>query len=1157
MPQGTLAPPVSDREKPPELPVPSSPYRPPPSAGGLFTRENSPVPQTDSKLLRVPTAPAFRDPLSLARALQPLMQQRLLAGGLQLDEPATVYKIAEERVWWPVTKPVTETWLELALVVDESPSMLIWRRTIKELNQFFKHYGFFRDVHLWGLIEKTALNKRSSSASTTRPAAKEGNLDAEAPEGQTEICLRANPFSRFHTQDLQRPESLIDPNGRRLILIVTDCVDPLWQTSQLLSTLKLWSDKGPTTILQMMPEWLWSRTNLRQATPVNFQSPTAGSANQALDVVLASTTYYRRSKAEKKADIKIPIITLESDRVYLWTRMLTAQGAHHAPGAIFNPRAQRMTVAVQQRQQQKTPSSSTGAFKAQTFRGGASPVARRLASLLAASPTITLPIVRMVQETLLPQSKEIHVAEVLLGGILHPKQLPSLETHPDDVQYQFVDSEIRATLLAEAPVSDTTAVFSRYIEERFNKSLYDFIVELRQLIRSERGSEDELKPIATIAAEVLQYRGSEYADFVREVNERFGKSSGPEGGQQQLHDLPELEPFDFIDAQLVNKLSRNSLPKIPSATLLITIDELTGQSDRYYADGWLVPNPQTYNPSTGVGSVALSILGIGRYIDISNDLQLSRGITVQDIPSAIATFLDQASGSSPKRTFSIHIFLPLSLLNIPIEQIGIPPQSRRRTRLAIGPRCHHVVIRSMSRLQFTRGAARWRSKWNQLQASYQNAAKEVFVSGTGDAAQTYRVLEQALGLKLMNNTFARSTPTEELEVFLATGAPIAIWSRGTEQAEDWDRFIDDHILNGTIEEIPARVLALRRAVVPGRDQSLELRSQMAFLWDDPMLVPPRPGLNPPPLQDESAFPPPLETEEFTIITFDDGDSESESFEFTIATMHHDGNRWEIIRQQQRVYRLIEPLPGDLPLEMVAIPDGTFLMGSPEDELERDRSSESPQHEVSIKWFLMGRYPVTQAQWRAVASLPQIGRQLQRNPSRFKGDNRPVEQVTWDDAVEFCARLSVHSGRQYRLPTEAEWEYACRAGTTTPFHFGETITSELANYKGSTTYDDGPQGEFRRETTPVDHFGIANAFALTDMHGNVWEWCQDHWHDNYNGAPIDGSAWIEGGNLSRRVLRGGSWDNEPWYCRSAYRDGDGPDFDDDPLGFRVVCSALRT
>ncbi|MEL6384848.1 MAG: formylglycine-generating enzyme family protein, partial [Cyanobacteria bacterium J06626_18] len=269
------------------------------------------------------------------------------------------------------------------------------------------------------------------------------------------------------------------------------------------------------------------------------------------------------------------------------------------------------------------------------------------------------------------------------------------------------------------------------------------------------------------------------------------------------------------------------------------------------------------------------------------------------------------------------------------------------------------------------------------------------------------------------------------------------------------------------------------------------------------------------------------------------------------------------RQGENQY-VDEVLAEGLWLRLMLIPAGRFQMGSPEDELDRS-NEEGPLHEVSIPSFTMGKYPVTQAQWRFVAGLPQVQKDLKPDPSRFKGNMRPVEQVSWDDAREFCARLSTYTEREYRLPTEAEWEYACRAGTTTPFHFGATITTELANYRGTDddrigwkgNYGPGPKGEYRKETTPVNHFKVANAFGLCDMHGNVWEWCLDHWHKSYEGAPEDGSAWLTDNENASRVLRGGSWNYDPRNCRSAYRYSDTRDSRLDNIGFRVVSVAPRT
>jgi uncharacterized protein (TIGR02996 family) len=219
-----------------------------------------------------------------------------------------------------------------------------------------------------------------------------------------------------------------------------------------------------------------------------------------------------------------------------------------------------------------------------------------------------------------------------------------------------------------------------------------------------------------------------------------------------------------------------------------------------------------------------------------------------------------------------------------------------------------------------------------------------------------------------------------------------------------------------------------------------------------------------------------------------------------------------------------------------IPPGTFLMGSPPDEEAHCR--DQTQHRVTLtQGFYLGIHPVTQAQWQTV---------LGSNSSHFQGDNLPVDTVSWEDCQAFCQKLGERDGQRFRLPTEAEWEYACRAGTTTPFHFGPTISTEQANYNGNDTYGQGKKGIWRRTTTPIDTFP-ANAWGLFDMHGNVWEWCLDA-YGRYGYKDTNDPLNAKG---DTRVLRGGFWAGRPFRCRAADRVSRAPDFRDSRVGCRVV------
>jgi formylglycine-generating enzyme required for sulfatase activity len=291
-----------------------------------------------------------------------------------------------------------------------------------------------------------------------------------------------------------------------------------------------------------------------------------------------------------------------------------------------------------------------------------------------------------------------------------------------------------------------------------------------------------------------------------------------------------------------------------------------------------------------------------------------------------------------------------------------------------------------------------------------------------------------------------------------------------------------------------------------------------------------------------------------------------SYSFETVKLDKNGNVAARPKGEARSYQ--EDLGGGVLLEMTLVPGGEFMMGSPDSELNH-QSDESPRRRVAVPEFYLGRYEVTQEQWRAVAADKSLKVKIDLNPepSTFKGGGKlPVESISWFEAVEFCARLKKKTGRDYRLPTEAEWEYAARAGAETPFAFGETITPYYVNYDGNYPYIGDEKEFYRQKTVPVDlsdatFAGIPNAFGLYQMHGNVWEWCLDEYKETYNGAPSDGRAVGQTKDVpldaeKARVLRGGSWYSYASNCRSAIRNWNTPRDRSFNLGFRVAVASSK-
>jgi formylglycine-generating enzyme required for sulfatase activity len=723
--------------------------------------------------LRVPDAPSLREPLTLARALKPLMRRMPSGSTLVLDEAATTQQIAETGLWLPVLKPTLEPWLDLELVVDEGISMQIWRHTIGELERLLKNYGIFRDVRVWGLIAD----------------------DPEASDLPRLIQIRRGIGATAKHQSPRSPAELIDPSGRRLILVVSDCVSPQWRDGKLTATLELWAKQGSIAIVQMLPKWLWKRTALGRASEVRLQGLNPGEFNQKL--IAKGVSLW--DELEETRGVKVPIFTLEPDRVATWAQMLSGKGSTWTAGYVFklDPLPARQGKDLFNRDVERQSAEQ----RVQAFRVTASPMARKLAGLLAAAPVISLPIVRLIQETLLKESQQVHVAEVFLGGLLKPLSEINPETNPNYVQYEFIDGvrELLADSVPSGYVLDVVDAVSKYVARKLGISLAEFAAVLRNPQHQNSDTARYLCYFATISVRILRRLGGEYAKFAESL--------------------------------------------------------------------WEHSRPIKFN-----------------------------------------------------------------------------------------------VVK---------------------------------LDDSGNVA------------------------------------------------------FDD-----------------------SRSLLMETRSGFYF-----------------------------------------------------------------------IERLEEGIPA---LELVSIPGGSFMMGGSEEDpdsfrkqptsqIKKDEPEEReyPSHLVSLKPFYISRYPITHSQWTAVKKYPQIDREIASDPFHFVGRNCPADHVSWDDAQEFCKRLSARTGKYYSLPSEAQWEYACRAGSETAFHYGKNTNLHLFNCRSGCTTINGKDCLLLGRTSEVDIFP-ANNFGLHDMHGNVWEWCEDDWHSNYDNAPKDGTAWVEEDRDDKRVIRGGCWDQEAERCRSSYR-----------------------
>lgn len=491
------------------------------------TQPESQSPQIEGIPIKAPAAPALRIRLELARALRPLRRKVPSPGRMAFDEIATVEQIANQNIWSPVLRPAPECWLDLALVIEDTPSLVLWKETIREFQMLVERQGAFRRVTTWRL-----------RAHEQRSLALFKNWKKE-PTRQ-----------RQQSQRPSQPEQLLDPAKRRLILLLSDCTSEAWRSGQLLDWLDCWGEQAPTAVVQFLPERLWSQTVLGQGVPMWLSALEPGvpsaklrQADQAqLLQQLLSVTEEQASSRKKPQKITVPIIPLEAEPLKQWAKVVAGAGEVRTTGVEFD--RTKFSPSPSAASSEGQPHSFSAQERVQRFRTTASLMAQRLAGLMAAAPVDPV-IVDLIRQTLLREAEPVHVAEVFMGGLMDAKETEN------GLRYNF-PSEVRGLLIDTVPKSKKESVLdavSVYIGDRLGRNIRSFEALLGVDFSGDAEAEGLVVPFAQVAAQVLARMGDEYAALAEQV--RMGQTVAPPPRREEAEDMfPPLQMFKFREATL-------------------------------------------------------------------------------------------------------------------------------------------------------------------------------------------------------------------------------------------------------------------------------------------------------------------------------------------------------------------------------------------------------------------------------------------------------------------------------------------------------------------------------------------------------------------------------------------------------------------------------
>jgi hypothetical protein len=454
---------------------------------------------------RTPGAAALPHTLALSRALRPLRRRVPSRFRFTLDEEATAERAADEGVWQPVMRPMAERWLDLAIVIDDGPSMQIWRATTQELRRLLERQGIARDVRTWRL-DTSASDRVRLLGATARGAAERGGE--------------------------RRPKEIMDASGRRLVVIVSDCVSPAWWNSAVADIIRVWSLRQPVSLVQMFPQRLWGQTALGTTSVVPVRSPGAASAGNTLSRIRRRKRLGGDIGQSSSVHPYVPVTTLEPEFVAVWSRFLGAPTGGVGPAIRLGGDLRRVEGEGAPDQPGILPSSEVEQFHAR-----ASPLTFQLACVFAATP-LRLPVMRLVQRAMLPASGQVHLAEFMASGLL-VRDSPDQE----EIESALFDFKpgIREALLDEGTFETHLEVqrrISEYIAPRFGQALnFDAYLADPAALSSERMDAGAI-PFAAVSAAVLRRMGAEY----REAADQFLTAQGPSArsdASQESHPRPE------------------------------------------------------------------------------------------------------------------------------------------------------------------------------------------------------------------------------------------------------------------------------------------------------------------------------------------------------------------------------------------------------------------------------------------------------------------------------------------------------------------------------------------------------------------------------------------------------------------------------------------